>query len=301
MPINVEEKYFGYDGFIWFIGVVEDINDPEQISRVKVRILGHHTADKKSLKTNDIMWAMTLMPTTSASVSGVGFSPSGLVNGSYVVGFWMDGEDAQRPVIIGSWHGIPQELADVNLGFNDPGGVYPKEVNEPDTNKLARGQNTIVDVIDDKINNPASVYKAVYPNNKVFQSTSGHTIELDDTTDGERIRVYHKSGSFVEFHPNGDVVQSNKNKWQITTGNDSVRVVGDVKIFVDGSADIDVGGDTTITCDQTTVNGNVKIVGELEVTKTSTASDHISGTISGKGHTHTIVSGSSAGETKEPS
>ncbi len=325
MPIGIDEKYFGYDGFIWFIGVVEDINDPEQVSRVKVRILGHHPTDNKLLKTKNLMWAQVMMPTTSASTSGIGFSPSGLVNGSYVFGFWMDGEYAQRPVIIGSWHGIPQELADPNKGFNDPDGVYPKEIDEPDTNKLSRGENTIPDISDGEIQNPPSAYAAVYPNNKVFQSTSGHIVEFDDTEGAERIRVYHRSGTFVEMHPNGDTVQSNKNKWQITTGNDSAHVTGDVKIVVDGNANIDVGGDVTqtvggnveqtvsgtldmdiskavtITAKQgTTWTGNIALKGDLDITGTGTATtDFVSAGISGKGHVHPQTGGTTADGDKD--
>ena len=33
--------------FVWWMGVVEDITDPEIIGRARVRIMGYHTADKK--------------------------------------------------------------------------------------------------------------------------------------------------------------------------------------------------------------------------------------------------------------
>ena len=33
------------DGFIWFVGVVEDRNDPDQLGRVRVRCLGFPTED----------------------------------------------------------------------------------------------------------------------------------------------------------------------------------------------------------------------------------------------------------------
>lgn len=287
MPIGVDERYFGYDGFIWFIGVVEDINDPEQVSRVKVRILGHHPTDNKLLKTKDLMWAQVMMPTTSASTSGIGFSPSGLVNGSYVFGFWMDGEYAQRPVIIGSWHGIPQELADTDKGFNDPDGVYPKEVDEPDTNKLSRGINTIQDYIDDKINNPPSQYAATYPNNKVIETTSGHIIEVDDTPGVERIRVFHTSNTFIEMHPNGDVVQYGaNNNFRVVTSNDSLRVKGNVTVFVDGNADMTVTGNVNQTVEegdvvQTVTKGDVTqtIGGDVQQTVEGNANTVVKGTL----------------------
>ena len=38
-----EQFYMGKDGFAWFVGVVEDRDDPDQQGRVRVRCLGHHT------------------------------------------------------------------------------------------------------------------------------------------------------------------------------------------------------------------------------------------------------------------
>ena len=38
--------FMGMDGFVWFTGVVEDRDDPDQLGRVRVRILGYHTEDK---------------------------------------------------------------------------------------------------------------------------------------------------------------------------------------------------------------------------------------------------------------
>ena len=46
--------FMGLDGFIWFIGVVEDRNDPSKLGRVKVRCLGFHTEDKNDIPTQDL-------------------------------------------------------------------------------------------------------------------------------------------------------------------------------------------------------------------------------------------------------
>ena len=43
-------SYFaGRDGFIWWIGVVEDRGDPAALGRVRVRVFGYHTEDKTKL------------------------------------------------------------------------------------------------------------------------------------------------------------------------------------------------------------------------------------------------------------
>ena len=96
------------DNFIWFTGVVEDRNDPEQLNRVRVRIFGSHTKDKHNIATADLPWAQVMMPTTSSSNSGLGQTVHGLVEGSWVVGFWKDGNSKQDPMIMGSFIGVNQ-------------------------------------------------------------------------------------------------------------------------------------------------------------------------------------------------
>lgn len=96
------KKVFNKDGFNWFVGVVEDRDDPLKVGRCKVRVYGYHTENRKDLPTKDLPWAVPIMPITSAGTSGIGSSPHGLVNGSWVVGFFLDGHDMQQPAIFGS-------------------------------------------------------------------------------------------------------------------------------------------------------------------------------------------------------
>lgn len=86
---------------------------------------------------------------------------------------------------------------------------------------------------------PASPYNAQFPYNKVQQTESGHIIELDDTPGAERVHVFHRSGSFVEFHPDGTVVMKQmKNGYSITMGDNHIKVGGNCHIAVDGNATI---------------------------------------------------------------
>ena len=508
-----EVEYIGYKKFVWFVGVVEDINDPVKVSRVRVRMLSLHTEDKALLPTENLPWATVMMPTTSASVSGIGFSPSALVKGSWVVGFFLDGEEANQPLVMGTWHGIAETSANPQEGFNDPTGKYPSYVNKPDvhqnaigadvglfadggnnlktdnpardtttetsitqdtpstgsasksqlakvsssilnkpgpeaevkafetikesafsaggfglssitgalgnlsglSNSLAAGignslnnvvsgeslsilegardavsrglesvtgavdtvtgsfidqvneatgevtnalsgvadkisgsvselENTasdftkdgavkiadnldldeklskdvkgvvadtdknildettgekigkletevdlntgtvrtvtsdegdplttldsivdsngntvsniegvvlgsapkdgasVIHTLDPIIKEPPSPINAEYPHNKVYSTTSGHLIEVDDTPNAERIRIYHKAGTFIEVHPNGDIVNYHGNRWSVTDGSDKLRVKGNVEVYVDGNAKIETIG-----------------------------------------------------------
>ena len=125
-----------YPTFAWWQGVVEDRNDPEKFGRYKVRIIGYHTLDKAILPTSSLPWAIPMQPVTSAAISGVGASPTGLVEGSTVIGFFVDGEDGQIPVIMGSFgvednvpspDGKPEPAESLaERGFYDPNGKYPR-------------------------------------------------------------------------------------------------------------------------------------------------------------------------------
>jgi hypothetical protein len=124
--------------FVWWYGVVEDRADPLELGRVRVRCYGWHTDDLKELPTKDLPWAQPIQPITSAANSGIGRSATGLLEGTWVVGFFADGKEAQRPVIMGSLAGIPTEMT--TNGFSDPKGNYPTldSLFQPDTPRLAR-------------------------------------------------------------------------------------------------------------------------------------------------------------------
>ena len=160
-------NFMGQDGFHWFVGVVEDRNDPSALGRVRVRCLGYHTADLTDLPTTDLPWAHVMHPVTDPCMHGMGNTPSFLVEGSYVVGFFRDPEK-QQLVIMGSLPGVPANSADPSTGFSDPRGKNAKqtyykgdpgygpypvdgdtytmssghEVGEPDTNRLAQGRTS---------------------------------------------------------------------------------------------------------------------------------------------------------------
>ena len=119
------DKFLGHNGFLWFCGVVEDRQDPQKAGRVKVRALGHHTANTTILPTADLPWAQLMLPSTSAGISGLGQSPTGLVEGTWVLGYFRDGIDRQEPIVLGTMPGVPAELSQAG-GFYDPAAIYPK-------------------------------------------------------------------------------------------------------------------------------------------------------------------------------
>ena len=111
----------GKEGLKWWQGVVEDRNDPLFLNRVRVRIYGAHTWDKQKVATPDLPWSDVMMPTTSPSLSGLGKTTHGLVEGSTVMGFYRDGLDMQDPVVMGSFIGTPQTFSRIDESIDDSG------------------------------------------------------------------------------------------------------------------------------------------------------------------------------------
>lgn len=98
---NIDQDFYG-DTTRWFIGIVEDNNDPEQLGRVRVRIFGLHSPYYEHIAVEDLPWASVLMPSTEGGISGTGRSPNGIQPGAYVFGIFLDGKISQNPLIFGS-------------------------------------------------------------------------------------------------------------------------------------------------------------------------------------------------------
>ena len=112
----IKTHFLGKDGFIWWIGQVVDqtkwagnlSGTPTKTTkeqkgfdfRYKVRIMGYHTAVPGDLSDDDLPWASVMLPVTAGTSGGARTAPK-LRQGNFVYGFFLDGEDAQQPIIMG--------------------------------------------------------------------------------------------------------------------------------------------------------------------------------------------------------
>ena len=270
----MQQNFMGKDGFTWFVGVVEDRQDPQKVGRVRVRCLGYHSENISDLPTSDLPWAHPMNPITSATVSGVGQTPLGVVEGTWVVGFFQDTDEAQQPIIMGTLPGVPKTLPtkDAGKGFQDRlNANYPKYT-ETDVNRLAvndennphpsltirkadrttnigRADFNPIDVQranaprpfnlsgDDgtNFNEPETTYKTQYPYNHVYESESGHIKEFDDTPNSERIHERHSTGTGYEINEFGDKVQRVKrDNYEIISNAHFAHIKGTHNTTVDG-------------------------------------------------------------------
>lgn len=129
----LQSNYLGRDGFRWWIGQVadpttsewgnaKDSNAKQQtpkdfddaskmyLRRCKVRVLGYHTMSDSQgyvLKDADLPWAHIMVP----AGQGTGVHGAGELHeyrgGENVMGFFLDGDEAQQPVIIGGFGNQP--------------------------------------------------------------------------------------------------------------------------------------------------------------------------------------------------
>lgn len=221
----------GDEGFRWFFGFVEDLNDPDELGQVRVRVPNIHG----NMPVDNLPWATVVTPVTSASLLEVGVSPTGLKVGSMVFGFFADGREYNIPVIVGSINKI-----------ND------NDKSRHDVSRLARGTNTIIKKPLGP--EPESAYKAKYLYNKTMTTESGHVVEVDDTPGQERIHMYHKSGTYVEINKDGRMVTKIVgDDYEISAKNKEVFISGDMRVTINGNVDIKVNGTYTVTS-----GGNMK-------------------------------------------
>jgi len=287
------KNFAGLDGFVWFIGIVENRLDPLNLNRCQIRCFGWHTEDKSAIPTADLPWAQPMLPVNGS------FTSDGPKEGDMVVGFFTDGESGQFPIIFGVLPGIPDTLPPIDKGFSDPrtddqlekapkkpavriyptdgsGGFlvegraerYPNVLKEPTTSRVARNETiekTLIQERKDKVvtvptvnsswTEPTTKYAAKFPYNTVTETESGHLFEVDDTPGVERISNAHRSGTFDEVHPDGSkVTKIFKDNYQVIMKDDHVYVMGDCYLTVQGNVEQKVEGNYSIE-----VTGNYKV------------------------------------------
>ena len=167
-----------------------------------------------------------------------------------------------------------------NTGFRDPNNKYPLKdyINEPDTNRLARGiiEGTVVQKKDSNVrtgvpkaidtgswDQPLPVYGAKYPFNKVLETESGHIQEFDDSPGYERIHTYHRSGTYSEIDPQGTQVNFIVgDSFTLMERNGCLHVSGECNITVDGNVNLLARSDANI---EVSNNANIRVGNNVDL------------------------------------
>ena len=104
----LKTNFIGRDGFRWWIGqIAPEIAQGKQINgggwgnRFRVRILGYHPYSVIDLPDDQLPWAQALLGCTDGSGAANRATSVKISPGDSVFGFFLDGDNAQQPVIIG--------------------------------------------------------------------------------------------------------------------------------------------------------------------------------------------------------
>lgn len=89
---------------------------------------------------------------------------------------------------------------------------------------------------------PASGYSAKYPYNRVLQTATGHSIELDDTPGGERIMIWHRDGSYIQITGSSTSSKNMGDKYEVNERNNHVYIGGNNIITIEGDSYVLVKG-----------------------------------------------------------
>jgi hypothetical protein len=241
------------DSFHWFMARVVDIKDEERLGRVKIRVIHDQTGElglKKEtfgLEDEDLLWAYPMSAIQSASLSwkkineleydeetfvpdwidAVGLSPTGIAVGTYCFGFYLDGHEANIPMIFGTYHKVsmypepgsdPQSMLqdlreppEENFKFHDVSSLAKGYFFDDEKERGGSGQTLPKEPYsvstlwkdDPKKKSPVdefpTAYSTEYPYNTTYTTKSGHAIEIDDTPKHERIHIWHRSGCYEEI------------------------------------------------------------------------------------------------------
>lgn len=260
----MHETGIGFQNLLFFIGVVENNVDERLEGRVQVRAFGIHGTNEE-IPSDDLPWATLIIGShdTNFVVPPIN---------SWVFGAFLDGRDAQQPIVFGiiptvrmnpidpstnKWGNIPLDYSDrlaFRSGPNDIGKPILSDLQRgeslEDTNLLAQNTGRVMEVkmadSDETWSEPPSPYAAKYPFNRVVETSSGHTVELDDTPGAERIRIFHRSGSFLEVDSRGTKVDKTvADKYEINDRNMHVYVGGKSVVYVNGDSQLYVNGNMT--------------------------------------------------------
>lgn len=134
----LKSNFIGRDGFRWWIGQIPpesshggQINGAGWGNRFKVRIMGYHPYNTVELPNEDLPWAQCLLPTTSGTGAGNNATTVKVSPGDTVFGFFLDGDNAQIPVIMGCFGRTSQVPSGDYVGPFIPFTGYTGKVKKP--------------------------------------------------------------------------------------------------------------------------------------------------------------------------
>ena len=209
--------FIGRDGFIWWLGQIAPEKDWKENKpnkpvenngdikgfgeRYRVRIMGYHSC-VKDIPDDALPWAYIMYPVTAGGGGRNSSQNANLAQGDFVYGFFMDGENAQTPVIMGIignneynkvLEGLPQDECYI------PYSGYPQDADDEKKSTTGiRAEEGGGQVIEQKNS------KGQASNDQRFESASGPCSQkpIADKEEKEKGRVKEPLAKPTDCEPN---------------------------------------------------------------------------------------------------
>jgi hypothetical protein len=293
----MEQKDFaGKNGFVWWIGFVEDRQDPLKLGRCRVRCVGWHSDNKMELPTENLPWAMSSLPPNNTH-------PYAPKEGDMCFGFFTDGENAQEPVLLGVFPSIPLKAANPQEAFSDPrnatqlknsprppqsknyntsgsgiviteknqADLNPINLDEPTSSRIARNDSdtitkTFIQERKDNVVNGVPTFNSSWNEPTTKYNTTYPFNNVNETESGHITEFDDTPGAerIHIAHRNGSFQEwyPNGDKVEKITRDNYQIVMKDDHVYIMGKCNITVQGDAEIYVKK---NGFLKIDGNVEV------------------------------------
>ena len=242
---DTDKKTHSFDGF--YRAIVMDVDDPLKAGRVRVKVMPFFA----DILTDHLPWAIYADNMMGGHANNGGLFVPDLY--SHVFVFFENG-DHRFPVYFAAAPAIQNDVPDAPTWTRETDDTFDEIDSSKKTGVTKAGGGSW--------DTPDASYNSTYPNNKVFKTTKGITVEYDDTDGNVRIHVYHPSGTREEVNNEGDRIEHNSaNKFTITITDDNIYVGGDQNITVIGNQTIKVNGTQTVE-----LNGiGIKATGDVKI------------------------------------
>ncbi len=266
----------GFNNMLHFVGVVEDIHDRTNSGRVRVRAFGIHPpradeGQENSVPTAHLPWATVLDGT-------YGVAPVIPSVGEWVFGFFIDGREAQQPIITGRLPGMHLQMPAGSGEPGEDGYLPPESVNEfgaPPLHRYQGGEDAqkgqtlsqrvfqnsnVMQANGETFDEPPVMMPENNYDNRLVKSKDGDNfIVLGSGQDGnssDYIMISHSSGSVFQIDANGTMlVKSFSDKYNTTDGVESN--------FITGSQHTNIQDDYTLKVENGC--GKIQIAGNFDI------------------------------------
>ena len=211
----LKTNFLGKDGFRWWIGQVapEDAQGDQinQIgntwgSRVKVRIYGYHPPNETELKNVDLPWAQVLLSPQGGSGKANRARSLRISPGDIVMGFFLDGDDAQLPVILGMFANTPDYYGGTSEYTSpfEPFTGYTSKI-KPNPDFIAKNEGgdsnqssqksprfvtkEIIEDLNEKLEKGEAQLKTLVDSGELQQSLSNASTELQNVLNSGKVQT----------------------------------------------------------------------------------------------------------------